>query len=148
VPRVREWTYVGIFASLCLALLIVSRDYPFIAVIYPRLLLCLGLVLCCLRVIQLLRKRGRAAEEPIEFGGQERYTWVYLAGGILYIAVTPLLGFLFTTLLVMGLLLFLLGENIRTIVAVTVLTSFGFYAIFGIVLGLQLPQGVLERLLP
>ena len=143
----KEWGFLIGFLALFHLFTIVSWDYPFVSALYPRMLLGCGFVLGGIQMVLLLKgKMGTAGEKPDTRADPKRM-WIYLGGGILYIVLMPVLGFILGTLLVMVLLFVLFKINMKTSLGVAIGTPLILYFIFSLALGIPLPKGPIENLL-
>jgi hypothetical protein len=145
------------FFGFLVFLTIVSWTYPFQAALFPRLLLGAGFVVCTLELIMKLKHKGqgparghRSSEEaPAKESIRESRNRIaiFVACGLSYLFLLPVLGYILTQFLVIGVLFILLGIKWKTTLALAVGTSFGGYLVFAVALQLPLPVGVLERLI-
>ncbi|MDN5347697.1 MAG: Tripartite tricarboxylate transporter TctB family [Clostridia bacterium] len=147
----KDWAFLTGFLAFALFLTISSWDYPFIVAIYPRLLLICGFVLSGLKIAFIFKNKSEVKVEVAEAGpgGSEnrKYMWIYLACGILYMLLMPVLGFILSTFVTMIVLLGLFRIEFKTALPVAVGTPLILYVIFVIALEIPLPKGIVENLL-
>jgi len=149
---VKEWAFLSGFVVLALFLTVTSWDYPFISAFYPRMLLISGFVLSGIKVVRMLRNKGKEQGVEEQAGDSEilRYPkrmWVYLGCGILYMVLMPVLGFILSSLVTLMILFGLYRINLKTTLGVSIGTAFALHYIFVVALDIPLPKGVLEKLL-
>jgi len=147
----REWVFVISFLSFIVFFAITSWNYPYISILYPRIIMVIGAILGVAKIVMLLRKRKEdktEEEERIEEDYvDQKKMWMYLACGILCIVIMPYLGFALTSIITLGILFTLLGLNLRTIGIISIGTTLALYVIFVLLLKIPLPKGILLGLL-
>lgn len=128
-------------------------DYPIEAQING---LFLGLVLCLLVAIMLVRSALQWMRGEVDFGMRRLLAPVsmiparlaFMALTIAYIVVIPWLGFALTTyLFILGCLLALGVRSRRTLLLMPLLSAAGGYVFFIAMLNTRFPKGPVERLL-
>ena len=81
---------------------------------------------------------------PIETRAGRKGAILTILGSILYLVLCSLVSYIVSTLLILVLLTWTLGERRwYLIILATLVTTFGIYFLFGKVMSVQLPEGVL-----
>ena len=109
-----------------------------------------GLLLIGLSVIFLVRtwlEHGQASRQPQEAFGELRRPLILVVGMSLYTAVLEWLGYILPTVLITAIILRILGvTSWKELSLASLGISVGTYFLFGRLLGIELPSGVLPFL--
>ena len=104
-------------------------------------------MLAMLSVSLILSSFSGLKEEKKEKGDRRTFIIFLVECGV-YLLVLNYLGFLISTMLLLGVVVHLLGERKWwKIIVISVVTSFIIYQLFGVYLGVMLPKGRLLYML-
>lgn len=118
-------------------------------IVYPVILgvsmTVLGLVLVAKELLARKKDVGKGAKEAPKFGKLTRHgreIMLAIAASIVYAILFKPLGYVFSTILYLGAVLFLVNGRVKVArtVLVAVLFSVGVYVLFSVLLGIQLPR--------
>jgi putative tricarboxylic transport membrane protein len=109
-----------------------------------------GFLLIGLSLILLVRGwlgRGKASQQPQEAFGELRRPVILIVSMSIYTAVLELLGYVLPTIVISAVILRVLGVTSWKVLSLASLgLSVGTYVLFGRILGIDLPSGVLPFL--
>ena len=101
-------------------------------------------LLILIRSLLSVEKNPHTMPSPIETRAGRKGAILTILGSILYLVLCSLVSYIVSTLLILVLLTWTLGERRwYLIILATLVTTFGIYFLFGKVMSVQLPEGVL-----
>ncbi len=118
-------------------------------IVYPVILgiamTMLGLVLVAKELLARNQDVGKGAKEAPKFGKMTKHgkeIALAIAASVVYAVLFEPLGYVFSTILYLGAVLFLVNGRVKVVrtVLVAVLFSVGVYVLFSVLLGIQLPR--------